>query len=310
MKKVLLVLSFLILLIGIEVEAKEPTLCDRNSMENYGVNKHWQITSKNKQNALNAPCVDASEKIYDFAGVLTDEEYERLQTEINEYIKKTNMDLVFVIANVPYYTDSQNEDYAADFYDYNDFGINFDKYSGTLFFRNVYESDPYYDIYTFGNAQLYYDYNKLQVILDGVYNNIHNGNYEKGFSQVINYLDRYYEKGKSTTEYEVDENGVLYVKYKYPWQFILIVSAGITLIIMIILVKKNKMIYKATEAHEYQSKAKITNRVDQLTSTHTSSYRISSSSSGGSFHGSGGGGFHSSIGSSGGGHSSGGGRHG
>ncbi len=73
---------------------------------------------------------------------------------------------------------------------------------------------------------------------------------------------------------------------------------------MLILVKKNKMVIKATEAENYldQSSVNITNKQDQFLTTHTTSYTVSSSS--------GGGGAGSHSGSSGGGHSSGGGRHG
>ena len=66
------------------------------------------------------------------------------------------MEMVFVSIDMPYNYDSKNEEFAADFYDYNDFGLNFDKYNGILLLRNNYSSDRYYDIYTFGDAQLYF----------------------------------------------------------------------------------------------------------------------------------------------------------
>ncbi len=288
--------------------AKEPTLCDRADMENYGVNKKWKITNRNINNVKTTPCVNAQEKIYDFSGVLTDDEYDKLKQEIDEYIKETKMDLVIVIDDIPYSNDKMNETYAADFYDYNDFGIRFQRYSGTLLLRNTYEQDPYYDIYTFGDAQLFYDYNRLQVILDGIYDDLHSGNYYNGFHEHIEYLDRYYKQGKALNNYKVDENGYLYKVYTYPFVIIFVISTIVTAIVMSILVKRNKMVLKATEASEYLNKAstRITNREDRFISTHTTSYTTSSSSGGGG----GGGSHHSSSGSSGGGHSSGGGRHG
>ena len=309
MKKVLKTLILLwILLLNPMVLAKEPTLCDRADMENYGVNKKWKITNVNINNVKTTPCVNARDKIYDFSGVLTDDEYNKLKKEIDEYIKETRMDLVIVIDEIPYSNDSMNEEYAADFYDYNDFGIEFDKYSGTLLLRNTYEQDPYYDIYTFGDAQLYYDYNRLQVILDEIYNDLHSGEYYEGFHKYIEFLKDYYRDGKSLNDYKVDENGYLHKVYKYPFIIIFVISTIVTAIVMSILVKRNKMVLKATEASEYLNKTstRITNRQDQFISTHTSSYTVSSSSGGGSS----GGGHHSSSGSSGGGHSSGGGRHG
>ena len=306
MRKIKLFLIILFLLFLTPVYAKEVTTCDRNELDNLGVNKKWEITDKNKNNVLNAPCVDAKDKIYDFSGVLTDEEYEQLQQQLNEYIKRTKMDAVIVITNLPYSWDGTNEDYAADFYDYNDFGIDFEKYSGTLLLRNTYEADPYFDIYTFGNAQLYYDYNRLQTILDNIYGELHEGEYYDGFSEYIGYLNTYYDRGVGLKNYTVDENGYLQKKYVYPLAANVIISCIITFIIMLILVKKNKMVMKATKAEEYldKSSVQITNSQDQFMTTHTTSYTVSSSSGGG------GGGHHSSSGSSGGGHSSGGGRHG
>lgn len=299
---ILIIASFLCMISP--VYAIQPTICDRSTMENMGVNKKWKITNTNRENVQKAPCVNAEEKIYDFSEVLTDEEYEKLQKQLLDYTKKTKMDAIIVIADIPYSWDGTNEDYAADFYDYNDFGIDFDKYSGTLLLRNTYEADPYYDIYTFGNAQLYYNYDRLQIILDDIYDDLHNERYYDGFSKYINFLIEYYDKGVGLKNYTVDENGMLQKKYVYPIGIIILISAGITLVIMMILVKKNKMVMKATKAENYvdNSSIHITKKEDQFISTHTTSYTTSSSSGGG------GGGSH--IGSSGGGHSSGGGRHG
>ena len=301
----------IILILGLSITftmAKTPTQCERTKENNYGVNKHWQITNNNLPNVQDTFCVDASEKIYDFSGVLTDEEYDQLKKEIDTYISQTKMDLVIVTYSLPYTYDKQNEDFAADFYDYNDFGIDFEKYSGTLLFRNTYEEDPYYDIYTFGNAQLYYDYDRLQIILDGIYDDLHEQRYLDGFSEYIRYLNKYYNSGYGLRGYEVDKDGYLQKKYEYPFVMIFIISSVITLIVMLILVKKNKMVAKATTAEAYldSSKINITNVVDQFVSTRTTHYTTSSSSGGGG----GGGSHHSSSGSSGGGHSSGGGRHG
>ena len=302
--------KFLFLLVfffvGIEnVSAKTPTTYERGELEDYGVHKKWNITDTNKSNVLNTWAVDASEKIYDFSSVLTDEEYEELLSQVNAFIEKTGMDMAIVVDNVPYTSDSRNEEYAADFYDYNDFGIDFDHYSGVLFFRNTYENDPYYDIYTFGEAQLYFDYDRLQFVLDYVYNDIHEGRYYDGFEKFIRRLSSYYDSGIALKNYTLDENGFLKKKYIYPW-IIFPISFVITLIIMLVLVARNRMVAKATRALEYLDKNSIhiTGREDTFVSTHTTKYTESSSSGGSS------GGSHSSSGSSGGGHSSGGGRHG
>ena len=168
MKKInyLIFICFIFLLGIVNINAKIPETKNRNEFENLGVNKKWNITNSNRSNVLNSKYVNADEKIYDFSNVLTDDEYEKLKREALEFKEHTNMEIIILIDNLPYSYDKQNEDYAADFYDYNDFGLNLDKYSGVLLFRNTYESDPYYDIYTFGNAQLYFNYSRLNTTLD------------------------------------------------------------------------------------------------------------------------------------------------
>jgi len=288
---------------------------NRNELENYGVNKNWTITDSNLNNILNTPAVDASEKIYDYSDLLTDEEEAELKAEIDNFIETTNMDLVFVTTSFQYYSDHQNEDYAADFYDYNDFGMNVTNNSGILFLRNSNPSDPYYDMYTFGDAQLYFNTYRYDNILDGIYGNISTGNYLVGFKDFISRTQNYILSGMPSElqDYYVDGQGYLQENktpkvYSIPWPGVLVASFIITLIIMIILIKKNKMVSKATMAEEYLNKGsvKITNRKDVFLRSYTTSHTTSSSSGGSG----GGGGFSSHSGSSGGGHSSGGGRHG
>jgi hypothetical protein len=45
---------------------------DRNVLENYGVNKKWEINESNRHNVMNTHAVDASEKIYDFEDILSE----------------------------------------------------------------------------------------------------------------------------------------------------------------------------------------------------------------------------------------------
>ncbi len=287
---------------------------NRNELENYGVKKNWTIDEKNLDNVMRTPAVDASEKIYDFSELLTDEEEKELKNQIDSFIEKNNMDLVIVTTNFSYLVDSENEEYAADFYDYNDFGMNVKNNSGILLLRNSNSEKPYYDMYTFGDAQLYFTPNRYDSILDGIYDNLHSGNYLTGFKDFINRTDVFISNGipKEMEYYYVDDMGNLQYNpppkvYKVPWPIVIGIAIVITLIVMIILIKRNKMVYKATLAEEYLNKQSIniTKRKDIFINSHTTSYTTSSSSGS-----SGGGSFSSHSGSSGGGHSSGGGRHG
>lgn len=310
MKKYLsLLLVFVSLfLISIPVNASVITY-DRDYKSNLGVNKKWQITDRNRNNVINTPYVDSDEKIYDFAEILDYSEIAELKENIEKFIDKTNMDMVILTINEPYSYDSKNEDIAADFYDYNDFGIDFDHYSGILLLRNTYESDPYFNIYTFGEAQLYFDYDRLENTLDYIYDDLHVGKYLDGFNDFINKISKYYDKGipKSMRDAYIDDDGAIQYNYKYhpPIALASLIAGIVSIVYILILISKNKMVKLASRASEYMEEGSInfTNRQDVFKRSVTTHYTVSSNS------GSGGGG-HSSFGSSGGGHSSGGGRHG
>lgn len=318
MKKIkyLLIIISIFFLGSLNVFAKVPETQNREELDNLGVNKKWEITDSNKKNVLNTKLVNAEDKIYDFSDVLTEEEYEKLRNEAQKFKEHTNMEIIILIDSLPYSYDKMNEDYAADFYDYNDFGLDLDKYSGVLLFRNTYDKDPYYDIYTFGNAQLYFSYSRLNTTLDNIYDSLHNKDYYNGFSRYISEMKSYYDAGipSEMKGYTVDDNGYLQeppkepAKYHPPIGWAILIASVISTIVIVIMVGKNKMVMKATQAEEYiDSKSiNISNKQDTFISSHTTHYTTSSSSSGGSSGGS----FHSSSGSSGGGHSSGGGRHG
>ena len=284
------------------------TTYKRDSSKNYGVNKKWNITDKNLSNVLRTPLVDSSQKIYDFVGILTEEEKSNLKEKIDQFIKKYNTEIVIVTYNLPYTNDSVNEDFAADFYDYNDFGLEYKNYNGILLFRNTYEYDPYYNIYTFGDAQLYFSHRDYDYILDDIYYDLKLKNYFTGFSKFIDDINSRYLGGISPEleKYVIDENGFLKKLFYPAYPIITIISLIITISVTVHYVKKNKMIKKAVEASEYLDKKSVVYSVkeDKFLHKHLSSYTNYSSSS------SGGGGYSSSSGSSGGGHSSGVGRHG
>lgn len=287
----------------------EVTTYNREELKNYGVNKKWNINTNNKDNILKTYAVDSNQKIYDFSNVLTDEEEQKLTERMHNFTEKYKIDIVILTDNYQYTKDSQNTTFATDFYDYNDFGINYEKYDGVMLFRNTYEQNPYFDAYSFGNAQLYFYDTRLSNTLDYIYDDIHNEAYYSGFNKFIDKMEEYYNEGK-LTDYYVDESGFLQ-KQKTASYYLkmiglsMIIALVITGIIIYTLIKKNKMVLKATKAPVYMNKekSKITNVQDNFITSNTTSYVISSDTSSG-------GGHSSSGGSSGGGFSSGGGRHG
>ncbi len=310
MKKIfkLLFVTILSMLLLNVVNASTKTM-ERNSSNNYGVKKDIIITESNMNNILNTKYVNASEKIYDFSNILTDSEERELKNKIDNFIEKTGMDFVILTDSVPYYDDHDNAIYATDFYDYNDFAIDYKNYSGVILFRNTYESNPYYGLYTTGDAQLYISYERSESILDDIYDSFVSKRYLAGMSKAIDEVAYYYNAG-IPSEYEeayIDENGNIVVPEHYEPPLLVAILTGLfaTGISTKVMVSKNKMVYKAKEANEYLKVDTVKyNRQDtRLVSTNTvSRYDPPSSSSSG-------GGGHSFGGSSGIGHS-GGGRHG
>ena len=306
MKKLLLtMIIFLILLTPIyadEIGSNSEGYV-RSESNNYGVSKNIKVNSNNMSDIMKTPYVDPSKKIYDFADILTSEEETELKSLIDNFIKTTGLDFVFVSVDMYYYNDDENEKYAQDFYDYNDFGLNNDKNGGIVLYRNAYSSNPYYaSVYT-GEAQLYCNENCSDYILDEIYDNFHSNSYKNGITQFIHLFNTYYNKGYDTDKYYIDENGSLAEKKSLNFIPSIISGAIATIFGMLGLVKKNKMVRKASNANDYLVKSSIEyiNKSDKLVSTITTHHRISSDS--------GSGGSHSGFGSSGVGHISGG-RHG
>lgn len=323
----LLIIIFLFVLFISPVKANSFETYERTESNNYGVNKKWEITSSNKSNVLNTKYVDASVKVYDFNDVLTDEEVEELQRLIKEYTEKTGFDVAIVIDSFEFdcWGDdcgTTNEDYTADFYDYNDFGLELDDeyYSGVAIVRNEYKVDGlgYLEILYFGEAQLYYTESPHDSIYRSGAPYMTSGDYLEGFSNMLENLDYYYDQGKDsnlalnpngivydTRTHKLDKNGNVIKKWNPPVIISFIVASLTSLITVGAMRKKNKMVYKAFTANSFLDKNSInyTKRDNILVNTVVTHHHIDTSSGGGG----GGGSFHSS-GSSGGGHSGGGGR--
>lgn len=308
MKKIKKILFlFCILLVGICNVSAEPIVYERTN-ENLGVNKKEIDIDNSRQNILSTPLVDASYKVYDFSNVLSVDEQEDLRKRVNNFISSTNIDMVIVTVD-KLWSDYEIEEFADDFFDYNDFGnyTSGTSYDGILVVRNTNDYNRYYYVSTSGLGQVYFEQDRINDILDDMYNNMHNDNYYQGFVDFIdsaynNYLLGIPSKYKGAT---VDKYGELYDNnghhisyekgvYVLPILPALIIALIITIIIVLILVFKNKMVKKATRAKEYLDKNSInyTRNEDIFLHTHTTSYKITSDSS------SGGGSHHSSSGMS------------
>lgn len=298
-------LTLVTILFGLTIVKAEVATIPR-SEDDLGVNKNITITDSRKKTILNTPRVNAEEKIYDFANIMDETTEQKLYEKVNSYVALTSMDMVILTTDLTY-SDYQIEQYAVNFYDYNDFGLTFDNYSGILIVRNSNNYNRYFNIYTFGDAQLYYSYERCEEILDSIYEDIRSDRYLEGFNIFINDAKEFYNEGipSDYDDYYIDDTGHLKKSYSIPFSGVTIAAVVSTAIVVTILVKKNKMVKKATDAENYLNHNSINYKKsnDIFLHSHTSSYIVSSSSGGGSSGG-------SRTGSSGRGYGGGGGRHG
>lgn len=277
MKKYFSLFLLFILFLASPVYASTNTFT--RTEEDYRVEDWVNVTSYNKNIILSIPSVDETEKVYDFAELLTEYEEEQIYNKINEYINNYDMDLVVVTINDnPRYSAQK---YADDFYDYNSFGKN--EYRDGILFLIDMDTREFY-ISTTGEAIRMYDDNRIEGLLDYVESYIKNGNYYEAIISFVEKAGNYAYSGipSSNKNSYIGENGDIYYIKKINYFIAIFISAIITFIVTIILVNKNKMIKKATNASLYvnNSGINITERQDNFLTTHTTSITLSSSSGG------------------------------
>lgn len=230
------------------LEVNASTNTKTRTKDNYLVSKNIEITDNNKDNILKTPAVDESEKIYDFANLFTDTEEKEIYKEIEGYINSFDLDLAIV--TIDYNNKISPQEYADDFYDYNAFGINSTN-DGILFLIDMDNREIYMS--TTGNAiKMYNDY-RINDCLDRVYQYMSNEKYCDGVLEYIEVISDYAKAGlptssnNSTKKQSIGEN--LMISYG--------ISLVITLIVIFVLIRKNKLVRKATTAREYLNKESV-----------------------------------------------------
>lgn len=279
MKKILRLFIVLCLFSTFNVYASTNT--NERSEDNLLVPSYIEVTDSNKDNILNTPAVDASEKIYDYADLFSDEEEEALYKAVSKYIKKTNFDLAIVTINEN--NKSSARVYADDFYDYNEFGID-NEQSGVLFLIDM-DTREFYQANT-GKAMDIYTDNGREYVFDNIEDYIKNKEYYNGIEKFIKFITSYYEIDSMKGHYKVNNNGNIEKDYG-PIAIVFIISTVITFIVMTIMIKKNKMVFKAHSADDFLVKdtLKVNKTSDKFMGSHVSKVSIhSDSSSGGSSH--------------------------
>lgn len=247
------------------------------------VPKKIKYKSSMEHNVLLTPSVNANEKIYDFAELLTEEEEKQLYDKVKEFIANTNLDLAIVTINSN--VKDSTQEYADDFYDYNNFSID-----GLAFVIDM--QNRIFYISTAGKAMLYYDDYRIEYILSALDQEMYNHEYFNACNTLISQLTEYYDSGFSDNADKYVIVGTQIYR-KTPYLLLSIIAVVSATIGTLILALRNKKVKLASNSNDYfDNKAfKITKDTKELISSNTSRVYIPPTDSGGG--GSSGGGFHS-----------------
>lgn len=280
MKKIFVLLISLFLLV-LPVYASTNTYS--RTTTDLKVPKKIKYKSSMEHNVLLTPSVNANEKIYDFAELLTEEEEKQLYDKVKEFIANTNLDLAIVTINTN--VKDSTQDYADDFYDYNDFSID-----GLAFVIDM--QNRIFYISTAGKAMLYYDDYRIEYILSALDQEMYNHEYFNACNTLISQLTEYYNHGFSDNADKYVVIGTQIYR-KTPYLLLSIIAVVSAIIGTLILALRNKKIKLATNSNDYfdNKSFEITKDTKEFISSNTSRVYIPPADSGGG--GSSGGGFHS-----------------
>ena len=306
MKKIIYYLSFILLLFLISIipaSAKEIQMCERSEND---LHVRDSMIKNNTSNILATPCVDAKLKVYDFGDLLTDSEEDMLYDEAQKFIENTNYDIAIV--TISENSKGSAREYADDFYDYNEFGIN-ETRDGLLLLidmdtREIYISTTGYAIKMYDDARLgiYEEFYGTDSVLDYGFDYVTKKEYYNAFSSMITRLTEFYNLGypSSNQNMEISSTGEPIIIHYISYPFVGTISAIIAMIIGIIFYNISRLKIKVGSTTSYMQSSNITTRTDFLVNsvvTHTLRHTDSGSSSGGSgggssYHSSSSGSFH------------------
>lgn len=228
---VIVLFTFFITTINCSAKVKTYTRTEKD----YLVPSDVKIVDSNKKAILDTPAIDSSEKIYDFAELLTDKQEKKLYKKINEFYKKSNIEIVIVV------TDDLNGygilNYTYNLYDYNDF-----EEDGVIFTISTANREPEIFMGICGDkddvnakAISIYTDDRVNETLAYVYQNVSDGKYDVALSDFIKIVDGFYnieENGGGA--YKVDGKGNL-IK-NIPWIDIIILAITLSFVIVFVFI--------------------------------------------------------------------------
>lgn len=139
-------------------------------------------------------------RVFDQAGLLTEQEAEDLEGRVSDLRARMKMDVVLVTTDDAGRRDSRS--YADDFYDNHGFGTGSDA-SGVLFLIDMDNREIY--ISTTGMMIRHLTDQRIDSILDNCYDYMVDGDYAGAMKQFLADLEHEYQKGIQSGQYNYDE---------------------------------------------------------------------------------------------------------
>lgn len=141
-------------------------------------------------------------KVFDDAGLYSDEEVRELDYEANTISENFDMDIIIVTTDA---TDGKtSREYADDYYDENSFGVGSDL-DGILFLLDMDNGEAY--ISTSGEGIKYLTDQRIESILDMAFENgLEDGDYYSGTQGFLSGTKQYLESGIPSNQYSEDES--------------------------------------------------------------------------------------------------------
>jgi len=220
-------------------------------------------------------------KVVDNAGLLTDEEEDKLRIKINDIVNRYNFDIVIVT------TESCGNktpvEYADDYFDYNDYGIG-DNRDGMLFLLSMEERDWYISTHGYG-IYAFTDYG-LDRIGELVLNDLSGKYYYYAFSSFLDHAEMFLWNAEYDSPYDVNNEYLKSEPVDYTVTY-LIIAAVVSIIFALIIVSVMKSgmntIRVKQNAHDYIKKDSfvLLNKKDSFTYSNVTKIKIETSSSSG-----------------------------
>lgn len=137
-------------------------------------------------------------RLVDAAGLLTEEQVEKLTEKLDEISKRQNLDVIITTV------DSLEEgctatEYADDFFDYNGYGMG-NRYDGILFLLSMEERD--WAISTHGYGITVFTDAGQEYMVDSIIDDLSDGNYYTAFSQFADLADDFITQAKTGEPYD------------------------------------------------------------------------------------------------------------